>query len=110
MTGTGLTAGGREGGFYPEKREDSIKKSPDRREAHPEEERRGRLVACPRGFALRSDGFGGDSPSLPAPRLGAGSAGGGGGEVSWRYRSEHCQGLLWGRSLRKGWSHPANLH
>lgn len=79
-------------------REESIKQSPDRRERSrggPEKEAR-RLGR----FALRADRFGGARP--PSRPRGAQSAGGGGGEVSWRYRSEHCQGLLWGRSLMKG--------
>lgn len=44
----------------------------------------------------------GEAPSSPAP-AGAGSARDAiCWEISWRYQSERCQGLLWGRSPTMG--------
>lgn len=72
---------------------------------HPDEEQRreGVFLCVLIGFTSSlTAAVLGEAPSPPAP-AGAGSARDAiCWEISWRYQSERCQGLLWGRSPTTG--------
>lgn len=107
--GKGVVLWGWRGGgerLLPRKeREESIKKCPDWLKKHPDEEKRreGVFLCVLIGFTSSlTAAVLGEAPSPPAP-AGAGSARDAiCWEISWRYQSERCQGLLWGRSPTMG--------
>lgn len=99
MTETSLIAGGREGWLLPRKKKGREYKEVSRLAeiASQRREEKETLIVFADCFDLQSDRFsvGRETlPPAPAPTAAQGQPGCDCWEISWRYQSEHCQGLL----------------
>lgn len=99
MADTRLTAGGREGWLLPRKKKGREYKEVSRLAeiASQRREEKETLIVFADCFDLQSDRFSVGRETLPPGPVPTGAQGQPGcdcWEISWRYQSEHCQGLL----------------